>query len=1109
MKRFALPALMIALFAANLRGEENNIVMNGDFSVFRKSTGAVGGWRKAWPQNQGTAGADKETFKSSPSSFKMSNESADQDTLQVQYIKLKPKTEYVLSFWMKGENIKGKTPRDGARYFLLHKGKTFRDGSCRGLWKPATGSFDWTKVELSFNSEDKTVLALLLGLRKASGTVWYDDLQITEKDLKKKVIEGALFPVDFQKDNYSIAQDFPGCILLSLKGERRNSKNLKVRLDLPEGFEFLGSCPWVAPLAKNGIWQFAQEKATREKIERNNKTYTRVVIEISSSMINKMNPKNYSWGNYDRIYIENSKGKAPSGTVYWQLQSDSFSGKEKSFLLTTLPPIKYPANKTEKFKLMICYLWHATAPIGKVADAYLDYWTLLSDKPFTLDFFGWNKVQENIRASILEKYRMALIVGSDKAMPRLPGAKAYNKTWTQMIQKNGKPLNSAVSPEYLIEDPQGIIWDKHFPEGIKEKMKKIPSPKALLFDIEPGADSGYGEKNRIAFQKFAKLSSLPSKEEICKKYSREWFDFRVEQHSLIVKKMSESMKKYFPGIPLWLCSDPIHSEGETLSGWCAVDVRKSDADVACHANMPYYSGLKFYNDIELNLKELKKPNFPLIDPAEKLESFFQRYTPEKTKQNIVAAAALGCIGIGFWPGDVFDGKYLRKIAEAYNIVSLAEDYYFSENSDKMLNVKFENVFQKAFKENDKETRVSFPDFEKTLKHKLHRKGNDFLATLINYNDKDAAILSLSIPALPEGNYSVTDPENNERYCKEDQPVNRDSITKGFLAEVPPSGVKVLLISQNAPETARTLKQSDIARQLAEQKKMLASFDRFPEKKEGEAQISWSDIEGDGSPEMILKNTKGQIYINISQGAKIVGWKFRNDNLKDILFHKSRGFLDEIAFYDLEQKKAPYPFKLKSIDVEDGAPEAAFEYSVPAFGGANPKENPLEGLFVEKSIKLKKQGAEIEISYRLTNKNSQKKKIRFGFRVKNYPRLGGSFAGEKALSQIARISYASPSGKTEIKSGSPVNNLLLTGKVERINFLKDSPSLPWATESEISIVAANDEMSEKLTITPSVNCAGFYSWWQNAGNFTVELLSKEFSLDYGKSINFKYSILYSK
>jgi hypothetical protein len=175
MKKIVITMLAVAFCGIIYAGD--SIVKSGNFDSFD-------GWRKGWPKIQGTLELEKvaEFVKSQPTSLKVTNNADDQYTFYRQQVTVKPNTEYVFSCWMKGVDIKT-TKKGGAQYWILQKGgKTLRDGSFIGAWKAAVGTFEWSKVMISFNSNDNTALTIMVGLTaNSTGTVWFDDVELYEK----------------------------------------------------------------------------------------------------------------------------------------------------------------------------------------------------------------------------------------------------------------------------------------------------------------------------------------------------------------------------------------------------------------------------------------------------------------------------------------------------------------------------------------------------------------------------------------------------------------------------------------------------------------------------------------------------------------------------------------------------------------------------------------------------------------------------------------------------------------------------------------------------------------------------------------------------------------
>ena len=133
--------------------------------------------------------------------------------------------------------------------------------------------------------------------------------------------------------------------------------------------------------------------------------------------------------------------------------------------------------------------------------------------------------------------------------------------------------------------------------------------------------------------------------------------------------------------------------------------------------MPYYAGARFFDDVAFNISSVKKPFYPLIDPAEKLESFYAQYTPEKVLQNILAVAAVGGIGIGFWPDDAFVSDYFKAISDGFGMIAENEDFYFKgKRVEKEFTFQPVNAIRKTVKDKEgKEHLLHFPDFPRTLR----------------------------------------------------------------------------------------------------------------------------------------------------------------------------------------------------------------------------------------------------------------------------------------------------------------------------------------------------------------------------------------------------------
>ena len=121
---------------------------------------------------------------------------------------------------------------------------------------------------------------------------------------------------------------------------------------------------------------------------------------------------------------------------------------------------------------------------------------------------------------------------------------------------------------------------------------------------------------------------LLSTEEINRRFASQGFAWRTRQNCTALNHFAAAIRRHFPGYPVILCTDPLHKKKPHVAEWCGVDVRNNDqGQYDIFANMPYYSGLIYYDDLEFNLQTLRTAHMPLIDPSEAMEMYYSRYTP--------------------------------------------------------------------------------------------------------------------------------------------------------------------------------------------------------------------------------------------------------------------------------------------------------------------------------------------------------------------------------------------------------------------------------------------------------------------------------------------------
>ncbi|MEX2671070.1 MAG: PVC-type heme-binding CxxCH protein [Phycisphaeraceae bacterium] len=135
--------------------------------------GSPAGW--SIRNYQGVAAHRVDEGREQGHAVRISSESGS-DTSWYTNVEVQPGTRYRLSGWIRTENIATQGNAHGA-LFNVHELQGAEGARTTGL----EGDNDWTRVETSFNSGNRTSLtinALFGGWGSATGTAWFDDVQL-------------------------------------------------------------------------------------------------------------------------------------------------------------------------------------------------------------------------------------------------------------------------------------------------------------------------------------------------------------------------------------------------------------------------------------------------------------------------------------------------------------------------------------------------------------------------------------------------------------------------------------------------------------------------------------------------------------------------------------------------------------------------------------------------------------------------------------------------------------------------------------------------------------------------------------------------------------------
>jgi putative membrane-bound dehydrogenase-like protein len=152
---------------------QGNLIRNGSFE--EQADAAPAGWRTVTHSGRAQF-STAQTARTGGRSVMITSEPGADASWAVR-VNVKPRTDYRLSGWIKTANLRKLGNARGA-LLNIHE----MQDAIRGATKALVGDNDWTQVELNFNSgqmTEITVNCLMGGWGRATGTAWFDDIQLT------------------------------------------------------------------------------------------------------------------------------------------------------------------------------------------------------------------------------------------------------------------------------------------------------------------------------------------------------------------------------------------------------------------------------------------------------------------------------------------------------------------------------------------------------------------------------------------------------------------------------------------------------------------------------------------------------------------------------------------------------------------------------------------------------------------------------------------------------------------------------------------------------------------------------------------------------------------
>jgi len=816
---------------------------------------------------------------------------------------------YELSFYVKTDNIISADPRKYGADIILKPAASGGLRFCsRGSYKCDTGTMDWKKVSFKINAKrylKEQPVKVTLHVAYAAGTAWFDQVQLVPFNGKSQVKTSqcdftfGIFPCCYQKtgEAYEIAENLPAQWLLKCLARTpgKRTGTLTFELELPDFLEFNGlggfSSRWAGGY-------FPKQKFTVKPGRPGYKKYITVCDKLISGITFTDWRKNCMMIHA----LPGSAGK--SGNACWQLYLDGKLISRGTEPVRVVPPVKMTGKPCKRFRVGVFspVSRHSAFRGGKETKLMYDYWnSLTAEKPMLFAGAAHGNAPEYDHIIYLGGFQLEGWLG-------LPEQREFIKSAPEKVGR-------AIMPSwYLLDDPEGKF--EAYQSALYAYLKKnYPDIKNIYVNVEPYVEQGYDQRGRERFAKTLKLEKVPGATECQKRYREEWAKYMLGVHRQLMEKIAGRMKR--EGYKIWFCTNKIDSRfglGVWTAGVDAVHAGKF-SDVNCI--MGYAIGSKFFDDMSLNVKYQEKPVFPGQDPAEEYRAWYDIYTPEGIRQNVVVTAALGGMGLWYYPSDALSARYLRAIAEGYSMVSRYEDFYFDgKRVDQDYTLTVKNAASRKVKTFDgRETTIFYPDFSGKLRFTAHEYKGRTLLSIFNYTDE-----RLVIEVAGKGKkFLVGTDKWDLAQVLTDQIPSQKSLTDEAAAAACKFGSPIL-----------------------------------QESTAGNAAVSWG-AGINGEPVIRLSKGKASVDLDIFNTLNINSLRFNGNELA------RKGFIGRTVFNLAKQE--PVAGEVVKLGITGGNPQVVIRYVVLRYSDEDTAVNPLEKMEIERIFTLEERNLFCQVNFR--------------------------------------------------------------------------------------------------------------------------------------------------
>jgi len=851
----------------------------------------------------------------------------------------------------------------------------FRTPARDTIYRDLPPSETWAPFEFDVNVKPGVRQIVLLLRASDVGAVWYDDVSFVavEAPLLLK-----LYAAEYGRGNVvPLVRGAPNFMRLMLIGDRKRIKGpAEIVLDLPEGTGDFGLLGGGAPVVREG------RNCTRFRVPIAPETLSQLRKTLSHCSIT--------------VWLDAADAPA-EGAMFCRPVLDGQPLPEKQARIRVLPP--FPSGpRPRRFHTLFC-------------------WSLFSTVP------------EVLRPAVYDMMRQ---MGVDHHLVyREPAGwagyftsrlKADGGTlWANIPHKYTKPLRQEGWETRVTTAGKGFfdLDDGHL-------RRLAPHVDGVFWDWEP-ANAMHNPlwDHAATVAEFAKKEGLApetlTEERLKGEFREKFLEFRTWQLGQVMRLWGEYIHDLRPDLTIAIC------QGSGMPPDRNVDYKSyNDIPRVVHLPMIYTSSSMSFARNVAGLRQYL-PNaelFPMTCAGMVADSGWLASKPPRAIYfDYVNCALLGCLGCSHWPNldRGFDMEYVWEVSRAMRDIARVESYLFDGDRDPA-GVVVEPLpeSEARIKTATGEVLIVAPQWDKFALAFSFQLKDGLLAAVSNTHPEKPATVRVRAPDLAGAARFAYDPVTRVALLPAAGEVwGQAELARGIMYEAPAATLGMIVLAPARPPGgfSGTLREATVRNRFEARRRAAAAAGSIAALREGDLEINWADLDGDGNAEVRLASPLQELGLGPS--GNLWSWKVRGC-AADLVNRFDGGGACQDQFWWPEAARASQDkhgeYELVTREIKGGRATVAFRRALSHWA--------LGGLILEKSYSIAADAPRIEVRVTVRNESPQPHEFSYWshncFRAGAVPTLAlttaegaRTFSGEQQPREIWTRRSGLPAAQTDL------------------------------------------------------------------------------------------------